>query len=107
MNTNNATQTLVATCPSCAESLTAEVLIGTTSVECFACGEHLNVDLRIDPVTSKRMYRNEDWLSTEYTVNERSMADIARQCGVSPMTIHIWLGKHGIETRRRGGRKSE
>jgi len=41
-------------------------------------------------------------LRKEYEENRRSMANIAEQCAVSPMTINRWLNVHGIPTRRRG-----
>jgi hypothetical protein len=54
---------------------------------------------------SKRMYHNKEWLEEEYTVKGRTMADIAEQFGITPMSIHQWLGKHDIATRGRGRRK--
>ena len=34
------------------------------------------------------------------------MASIAKQCGVTPMTIWLWLDRFDIETRSRGQKKS-
>ena len=101
----NETYTLTGECPHCEESLSVEVPKGMATVTCFSCGEKIVARLRIDPIESQRLYRDYVWLHTEYVQNERSMADIAQQCGVSPMTIFGWLSKHGIETRPRGGRK--
>ena len=41
----------------------------------------------------------------EYADNARTMAGIAQQFDVTPMTIYAWLRKHSIPTRSRG-RKS-
>lgn len=101
----NELHTLIGNCPNCAEAFTVEVPQGQSTASCFTCDEAFTVDVRVDAMSKDRPYRDEAWLTTEYTVNERSMADIARQCGVSPMTVFQWLGKHGIPTRNRGGRK--
>ena len=54
---------------------------------------------------NKRMYHDKDWLHEEYVVKGRTMADIANQFSITPMSIHQWLGKHNIATRGRGRRK--
>ena len=51
------------------------------------------------------MYHDKDWLHEEYVVKGRTMADIANQFSITPMSIHQWLGKHDIATRSRGRRK--
>ena len=53
-------------------------------------------------VHMKKEYRNKDWLNNAYTVEGRSMADIAAEQGVTPMAINNWLAKHEIATRPRG-----
>ena len=55
----------------------------------------------------KKEYRDKDWLSNAYTVEGRSMADIAAEQGVTPMAIRDWLVKHEIPTRPRGRRHTE
>ncbi len=61
---------------------------------------NIKVRVELDPY-----YQDCNWLTTEYQEKERTMADIAEQFGVSPMTINKWLNKHNIETRPRGVRK--
>jgi hypothetical protein len=68
-------------------------------------GYTLFVDVTYGSVPSERLYRDAAWLTGAYVTEGRTMADIARQFAVSPMTIHGWLVKHDIPTRPRG-RKS-
>ena len=68
-------------------------------------GYTLFVDVTYGSVPSERLYRESAWLKDAYVKEGRTMADIAKQFAVSPMTIHGWLVKHGIPTRPRG-RKS-
>jgi len=51
-------------------------------------------------------YRDKKWLQQKYEKDGLSMQTIGDYCGVSAMTIHIWLNKHGIETRKRGYNKN-
>ena len=60
---------------------------------------NIKVRLELDPY-----YQDSMWLTEEYQEKERTMADIAEQFGVSPMTINKWLNKHNIDTRPRGAR---
>ena len=60
---------------------------------------NIKVRLELDPY-----YQDCMWLTEEYQNKERTMADIAEQFGVSPMTINKWLVKHNIDTRPRGAR---
>ncbi len=62
----------------------------------------IKVRVELDP-----MYRDPRWLTEEYKDKERTMAEIADDFGVTPMTINKWLNKHNIETRRRGARKGD
>ena len=52
-----------------------------------------------------KVYQEYDWLYEQYVTRDRVMADIALECGTSPMTINKWLNKHNIDTRPRGGKK--
>lgn len=64
------------------------------------------VDIKYGPKPKNAAaYRDKEWLIDQYTKAGRSMASIANQFGVSPMTIQTWLRKHDIETRNRGRRK--
>ena len=44
-------------------------------------------------------YTHKEWLMTQYVENERSMADIGEECGVSAATILKWLRRHELKTR--------
>jgi len=88
-------------CPICAEALN----INTDEnhiTECPYCGGGLSVEITISPAQKQAHYTDEVWLRRGYEENRRSMANIAEQCAVSPMTINRWLNVHGIPTRRRG-----
>ena len=61
---------------------------------------NIKVRVELDPY-----YKDCMWLKNEYIDKQRSMADIADQFGVSPMTINKWLNKHNIDTRPRGSKK--
>tara|TARA_R110000737_G_scaffold351186_1_gene392611 strand:- start:1726 stop:2040 length:315 start_codon:yes stop_codon:yes gene_type:complete len=95
-------------CRDCRADLTIEhegALVSSKHI-CVQCGEQYLVSLAMmQPTNSKNTYRNEAWLKEAYEGNSRSMADIAKQCAVSPMTIYKWLTTHGIETRPTGRRK--
>jgi len=68
-------------------------------------GYTLFLDVTYGSIPAERLYRDADWLTEAYVKGGRTMADIAAQFAVSPMTIHGWLKKHDIPTRPRG-RKS-
>lgn len=78
---------------------------GTQRHELISGEDILVVEVRHFVKPAKPMYHNKNWLEEEYVVKNRTMADIAEQFGITPMSIHQWLGKHGIETRSRGRRK--
>mgnify|MGYP003132277788 CR=1 FL=1 len=69
-------------------------------------GELIELTLNYVTLSEKKRYQEKDWLRREYLVNKRSMASIAKQCGVTPMTIWLWLDRFSIETRSRGQKKS-
>jgi len=67
------------------------------------CGEKkFVVDYSIREITTTPLYRDFEWLRTEYVDKGRSMQSIADQFGLTPMSIFKWLKKHGIETRPPG-----
>ena len=68
-------------------------------------GDIIFLDVRYGIKPSDPLYQDRDWLLAEYCDNDRTMADIAQQFDVTPMTIYAWLRKHSIPTRSRG-RKS-
>ena len=47
-------------------------------------------------------YRDADTLRSLYEEQGKTMQQLAWKYAVSPMTINLWLKKHGIATRRRG-----
>jgi len=65
-------------------------------------GYTLFLDVTYGSVPNEPLYRDYAWLHAEYVENGRTMAGIAKQFGVTAMTIHGWLKKHGIPTRPRG-----
>ena len=69
-------------------------------------GEVIELSLNYVTLSDKKRYQEKDWLRREYLVNKRSMASIAKQCSVTPMTIWLWLDRFDIETRSRGQKKS-
>lgn len=69
------------------------------------CGNTLGVFVTAGLADDAHAYKDREWLVEAYSVQGRTMAEIASSCGVSAMTIHNWLHRFGIETRPRG-RKS-
>lgn len=69
------------------------------------CGAIMRIDAELTPAERDERYRDADWLKLNYATMGRSMASIAKECRVSPMTIQHWLQTHAIETRSRGRRK--
>ena len=64
----------------------------------------INIDYSINE--GEKMYRDEAWLTENYIGEGLSMSSIAGRCGVTPMTIWIWLEKFNIEKRTRGKHKA-
>jgi transposase len=63
----------------------------------FQCSEYVPDQCR---------YRNPDWLREQYRVEGKPMRELADIEDVSVRTIEVWMGKHGIDTRR-GGRPTD
>jgi|TARA_R100000482_G_scaffold111333_1_gene53689 hypothetical protein len=99
-------------CPVCGETIHQQVFLrGGINLrggikECAFCGEEHKISIVIEPTGKQNHYTSEEWLRTAYEVENRTMAEIAKQCAVSPMTIYRWLNVHGIETRSRGHRQA-
>tara|TARA_R110001592_G_scaffold134755_3_gene350636 strand:- start:50 stop:385 length:336 start_codon:yes stop_codon:yes gene_type:complete len=70
-------------------------------------GRTMIASIKIAEVPKVKAYRSRDWLYEEYTTKGRTMQDIADQFSITPMSIHQWLKKLGIETRPRGRFKTE
>lgn len=98
-------------CKECGAELVTVIKIkngieASSKAICLECGEPHHILLEIShPKSSSQTYRKESWLKDQYETNGRSMASIAKECAVSPMTIHKWLKTHNIKTRPTGQRK--
>ena len=51
--------------------------------------------------TTPKLYWNKDWLLEEYVIFERSLDDIAGQCGVTASSIRNYLDKFDIPVRTK------
>ena len=90
----------------CGAELTCAINNEVNEIRCIECLDIMMVSVNIKPKNAgTTTYRNETWLRHEYENNGNSMARIAQDCGVSPMTIQNWLNTHSIETRSRGRKK--
>ena len=56
------------------------------TVTCGECDRIVKVSITAGYV-SGQMYREKEWLQTEYLDEGRSMSDIARECDTSAMTV--------------------
>lgn len=98
------------TCPDCGEKMTFQLPHGfhagtdTLNMECMFCGDVAQITVSIKSSSKKAHYTSEVWLREHYVDKDMTMAEIAKVCAVSPMTVNRWLKIHGIETRRRGHR---
>ena len=54
---------------------------------------------------SQGKHTNKEWLRDQYIENERSMADIGGECGVTAATVLKYLRKYNIPTRHSAYRK--
>ena len=70
----------------------------------FGDGQQYYVSIHYGPMTNEKLYHDAKWLKEQYVKKDRTMKEIGNQCGVSPMTINMWLNRFGIETRSRGRR---
>lgn len=44
----------------------------------------------------KKKYHNKDWLHRKYVVENKTLAKMARECGVDPGTVYVHLKKNSI-----------
>ena len=47
-----------------------------------------------------KLYQGKDWLYRRYVVQKKTMAEIAKECGVSSMTIQRYLEQFGLVKKR-------
>ena len=80
--------------------------VGTKRIEMDLGDTSIYLDIEYGVKPSKPLYHDREWLSNEYHGKNRTMAEIARQFGVTPMTIQQWLRQHDIPTRSRGRRNT-
>ena len=78
--------------------------LGKHRIEAEIDGCKVVLDIEYQLADKVAHYQDKEWLVDNYVVNGLTMAELARTCGVSPMTIHLWLTKHEIPTRPRGRR---
>lgn len=44
-----------------------------------------------------KLYESEKWLRLQYLRNKKSPEEIAKECGVSHMTVYRWINKFGLK----------
>jgi len=47
-----------------------------------------------------KLYQNKDWLYNRYIIQKKNITEIAKECGVSAMTIQRYIDKFKIKIRR-------
>ena len=47
-----------------------------------------------------KYYQSHPWLYRRYVVQKKNIVEIAKECGVSPMTIQRYLEKFGLIKKR-------
>ena len=47
-----------------------------------------------------KLYQNKDWLFRRYSVQKKTIIEIAEECKVSAMTIQRYLEKFGLSKKR-------
>lgn len=50
-------------------------------------------------ISDVKKFHDKEWLREQYLDNNRSMRDIAQECGVSPSGVKKWIDKFDIESR--------
>ena len=73
---------------------------GAFSVE----NDRYKIHVTITDKTKAKDYRDPVWLEENYVQQNRTMADIATEFGITPMAVNHWLTKHNIQTRPRGSK---
>lgn len=77
-----------------------------TGVEGLAVvdNDRYSINITLVDKTKAKDYRDPVWLEENYIQNNRTMADIATEFGITPMAVNHWLTKHNIQTRPRGSK---
>jgi len=55
------------------------------------------IEFGLEPPPKK--YHDSEWLRRKYLCEDRTLADIAKECGVDPGTIYVHLKKSGIQLK--------
>lgn len=53
----------------------------------------------IERAASDQRLTDRNWLREQYVEEERSLGDIAEECGCHRNTVHRWIKRHGIDLR--------
>ena len=77
-----------------------------TGVEGLAVvdNDRYSINITLVDKTKAKDYRDPVWLEENYIQNNRTMADIATEFGITPRAVNHWLLKHNIQTRPRGSK---
>jgi DNA-binding MurR/RpiR family transcriptional regulator len=47
-----------------------------------------------------KLYQDKAWLHNRYNIQKKNIVEIAKECGVSAMTIQRYIDKFGIKAKR-------
>jgi DNA-binding MurR/RpiR family transcriptional regulator len=47
-----------------------------------------------------KLYQDKNWLYSRYIIQKKNIVEIAKECGVSAMTIQRYIDKFGIKIKR-------
>lgn len=48
-----------------------------------------------------KLYQNEAWLRKRFHMDKKTPEEIAKECGVSPETIYVYLAKFKLRKSKR------
>tara|TARA_R110000803_G_scaffold38441_4_gene83075 strand:+ start:526 stop:849 length:324 start_codon:yes stop_codon:yes gene_type:complete len=95
-------------CPNCGNHVTFDKQLEIPMSEsrivqaCMNCQADVFLVAKYGIQPPENLYQDPQWLFDSYVVQQRTLADIAKQFGVSSMTIQYWLRAHTIPARSRG-----
>lgn len=52
-------------------------------------------------IFNNKLYTNEVWLKKRFWVDKKTPEEIAKECGVSPETVYVYLAKYGLRKSKR------
>jgi DNA-binding MurR/RpiR family transcriptional regulator len=47
-----------------------------------------------------KLYQSKEWMYRRYVVQKKTVTEIAKECGVSAMTIQRYLDQFGLNKKR-------